>query len=172
MLPLVSKTRPTATGSSSMANCVIGCGTLSSKTRKFSFSRPETGRFSGSLTVTGTRIRVVSTRILARPGASCFEAGLGGGSILTWPASVPARHIFSPNTQHRMSNGPLDGIVHSGGGANPNGNMTSTQRRRERRDKRREEQSKANPENVGTYFEVHLDELVFVFSALISASLR
>src|ERR1035437_1820800 len=175
MLPLVSNTRQTATGSSSMAKCVIGCGTLSSKTRKFSFSRPETGRFSGSLTVTGTRIRVVSTRILARPGASCFGAGLGRGSILTWPASVPASHIANPTASpanRRMSNGPLDGIVHSGGGANPNGNMTSTQRRRERRDKRREEQSKANPENVGTYFEVHLDELVFVFSALISASLR
>jgi hypothetical protein len=79
MLPLVSKTSPTATGSSSMANCVIFCSTLSSKTRKFSLSSPETGRFNGSLTVTGTRIRVVSTRSVAGGGRSFFSGGFGRG---------------------------------------------------------------------------------------------
>ena len=48
MLPLMSKTRPTVTGSSSIEKWVMVCSTLSSKTLKCSFSSPVTGRFCGS----------------------------------------------------------------------------------------------------------------------------
>ena len=75
MLPLVSNTRPTATGSSSIANCVMVCSTRSSKTRKFSFSSPVTGRLSGSFTETGMSTRFVSTRRVAPVG---FFFGRGG----------------------------------------------------------------------------------------------
>src|ERR1039458_8209021 len=176
MLPLVSKTRQTETGSSSIANCVIGCGTLSSKTRKFSFSRPETGRLSGSLTVTGTRISVVSTRILGtRAGASCFGTGLGRCSILTCALSAHARPIANPAAapaNRRMFNGPLDGIVHSGGRENSDGKMCFPAETQRRRGKRRGEPGEAKPENADAYIGGRLVEPVFVFSALVSASLR
>ena len=85
MLPLTSKTRPTATGSSSMEKCVMACSILSSKTRKCSFSRPVTGRFSGSQTVTGTSTRLVSTRRLA-PGTRVY-------SRLAGPLAGPGLHL-------------------------------------------------------------------------------
>ena len=44
MLPLVSKTMPTESGASSLENCVTSCSTLSSKSLKFSLSRPVTKR--------------------------------------------------------------------------------------------------------------------------------
>src|SRR4051812_8815679 len=92
MLPLVSKTRPTATGSSSIANWVMACSTRSSKTRKCSFSRPVTGRLSWSLTETGIRTRLVSTRMSAR---DCSSFG-GGGRLRTvwaWPTAARAARM-------------------------------------------------------------------------------
>src|SRR5215470_14924538 len=91
MLPLVSKISPTATGSSSMANCTMGCSTLSSKRRKFSFSRPDTGRFILSLTLTGTSTSWVSTRRLGRDGSV-------GGDVLDRGGRGPcaSAHSTSP----------------------------------------------------------------------------
>ena len=68
MLPLQSKTIPMASGASSLENCTSFCSDLSSKTRKFSASRPVTNRFSGSVTVTGICTSVVSTRMFDRGG--------------------------------------------------------------------------------------------------------
>ena len=48
---------------------VIDCSTLSSMTRKCSRSSPVKGRFRGSVTVTGTITRVLSTRMFERAGA-------------------------------------------------------------------------------------------------------
>ena len=62
-----------------MANCVTVCSTLSSKTRKCSFSRPVTGRLRVSHTVTGTSTRLVSMRRLA--------AGLTAAARVPWRAS-------------------------------------------------------------------------------------
>jgi hypothetical protein len=89
---LVSNTSPTAIGSSSLANCEIVCSTLSSNNRKFSFSRPETGRSKGSFTLTGTSTKVVSTRNVERGAACSFGAGFGRGWISTCArnASVPS----------------------------------------------------------------------------------
>ena len=84
MLPLVSNTNPTLSGASSLENCRIFCSTLSSEILKFSFSRPVTKRFRGSVTVTGMSTMVVSVRILALgSGASAFSEGFARGSMFT-----------------------------------------------------------------------------------------
>ena len=77
---VLSNTSPTATGSSSMAKCVMVCSTLSSSTLKCSFSSPVTGRLKGSHTVTGTSTRLVSLRMLAcglRESATVPSLGRG-----------------------------------------------------------------------------------------------
>src|SRR4051794_26508456 len=63
MLPLVSKTRPIDIGASSLENSLIDCSTLSSNRRKWSFSRPVTNRFRGSVTVTLIKTSVLLIRI-------------------------------------------------------------------------------------------------------------
>ena len=47
------------------------------------FSRPETGRFNGSFTVTGISTRLAFTRISARRCSSIFGSGLGRGVMVT-----------------------------------------------------------------------------------------
>src|SRR5258706_11538179 len=69
MLPLVSKAIPTESGASSLENCTISCSTLSSKTLKFSLSSPVTNRLIGSVTATGIKTSVVSSRMSARRSA-------------------------------------------------------------------------------------------------------
>src|SRR6266403_1545683 len=83
MLPLVSKTKPIERGASSLAKWTIFCSPLSSKTLKFSFSRPVTKRFSGSVTVTLIRTTVVSTRMSLRGPLAAGAVGLALGSTVT-----------------------------------------------------------------------------------------
>src|SRR5437660_953392 len=61
ILPLKSKTTPIEMGTSSLEKCTTSCSALSSKTRKFSCSRPVTKRLKGSVTVTLTSTRSTST---------------------------------------------------------------------------------------------------------------
>ncbi len=79
MLPLVSKTRPTATGSSSIAKWVMFCSAWSSKILKCSGSRPVTGRLFGSVTETGMSTRLESTRRVAFGAGGSALAGFGRG---------------------------------------------------------------------------------------------
>src|SRR5215831_15212247 len=111
MLPLVSKISPTATGSSSMANCTMGCSTLSSKRRKFSFSRPDTGRFILSLTLTGTRTSWVSTRRLGRDGS------VGDGDVFDRGGSGPcaSAHSTSPAVM-AVQRAPIMEVLYRGRG--------------------------------------------------------
>jgi hypothetical protein len=67
---------------------------------KFSFSNPETGRFSASLTETGTRIRVVSTRILAPRRFLFRRSGLVAWFDLDLPGQRPASQIASTANRH------------------------------------------------------------------------
>ena len=81
MLPLMSNTSPTATGSSSIEKCVMVCSTRSSKSLKCSLSSPVTGRLVGSQTETGTSTRFVSMRRVARRSALAglpYGVGLRG----------------------------------------------------------------------------------------------
>src|SRR5579872_3055067 len=97
MLPLVSNTSPTATGSSSIEKLVIACSTLSSNTRKFSFSKPETGRLKVSFTATGTRTSVRSTRRSDRGKSSCAAGAVfERDGIDTWAQKTSGAHNPSP----------------------------------------------------------------------------
>src|ERR1039457_6540730 len=111
MLPLTSNTNPTATGSSSIANRVMTCSTLLSKTRKFSCSNPVTGRPSLSVTVTGTATRSVVIRrvgegsVSVRFVAAVFPRGEtscpynAGRTSKPTPATSPAiRFMLTPCT--------------------------------------------------------------------------
>src|SRR6185312_5987744 len=82
MLPLVSKMKPRAMGSSSFRNEVIVCSTLSSKIRKFSFSSPVMGWLNWSLTVAGTSTRLVSTLRFA-PGRERLPPAFGGRGVIS-----------------------------------------------------------------------------------------
>src|SRR6266576_3686107 len=83
MLPLVSKTQPMESGASSLAKWVTFCSTLSSNSRKFSFSNPVTKRLSGSVTVTLIKTTVVSTRMSVFGPFASGAVGLARGSIVT-----------------------------------------------------------------------------------------
>src|SRR5438093_130765 len=88
MLPLVSKTKPIESGASSLAKWTTFCSTLSSMSRKFSFSSPVTKRLSGSVTVTLIRTTVVSTRISVRGPLGPGAVGLARGSTETFGLSA------------------------------------------------------------------------------------
>ena len=74
MLSLVSNTRPMEAGASSAAKCVIVCCTLSSKSVKCSFSRPDTTRPLPSRTVTGIWTRSECTRMVVELGYASLDA--------------------------------------------------------------------------------------------------
>jgi hypothetical protein len=93
MLPLQSKTTPTESGASSLENCVISCGCLSSVSLKFSFSSPVTKRFMGSVTVTGISTSVLSTRMLERGRASASHPVWLRTSRLPVPSTADPRQI-------------------------------------------------------------------------------
>src|ERR1035441_2480716 len=63
MLPLQSRMSPTEIGASSLEKYRIGCATPPSYNVKFCLGRSTTGRFSASVTVTGTNTRSTSTRM-------------------------------------------------------------------------------------------------------------
>ena len=82
MLPLRSKTMPMVTGASSVEKVLMVCPMLLSKMAKFSFSRPVTRRFMGSVTVIGTRTRLTSMWMAEGrwPALAGFASpGTGGG---------------------------------------------------------------------------------------------
>src|ERR1035441_2648133 len=112
MLPLMSKTSPTATGSSSIEKCVMVCSTRSSSTRKCSFSSPVTGRFWGSHTETGTSTRLVSMRRLAE-GLDSAGGGpsFGRGSVFTCPRKAIGNRAANVAARVRIRREPdIDGL--------------------------------------------------------------
>src|SRR5205823_13732192 len=84
------------------AKCTIFCSPLSSKTLKFSFSRPVTKRFSGSVTVTLTRTTVVSTRISLRGPLAAGGVGFALESIAT--LGLSALQASDAIRKHRVNN--------------------------------------------------------------------
>src|SRR6266481_160918 len=102
MLPLVSKTKPIESGASSLAKCTTFCSPLSSKTLKFSFSRPVTKRFSGSVTVTLIRTTVVSTRMSLRGPLAAGGVGFALESIAT--LGLSALQASDAISRHRVKN--------------------------------------------------------------------
>src|SRR5262249_137522 len=104
--------RPTATGSSSIAKCLISCSTLSSKTLKCSFSRPVTGRLKGSQTVTGTSTKFRSTRKFAGGclGTPAFAPSFGRGVVCTSCARATSGKSNPSVNERRVADMPA-GIV-------------------------------------------------------------
>src|SRR5450759_1303216 len=112
MLPLMSKTSPTATGSSSIEKWVMVCSTRSSSTRKCSFSSPVTGRFWGSHTETGTSTRLVSMRRLAEGlDSGGGTPSFGRGSVFTCPRKASGNSAANAAARLRIRRArDIDGL--------------------------------------------------------------
>src|SRR5450759_254499 len=112
MLPLMSKTIPTATGSASIEKWVMVCSTWSSSTRKCSFSSPVTGRFWGSHTETGTSTRLVSMRRLDdRLDSAGGTPSFGRGSVFTCPKKASGNSAANAAAKARIRRArDIDGL--------------------------------------------------------------
>src|SRR5574341_1938932 len=99
MLPLMSKITPSETGASSLEKCLMFCGTLPSKTAKFSFSRPVTSRFMGSVMVTFTSTRSTSTWMGLVWVLSEGSPGTPGGGVVGFGRGVMWTSCSAPWAQ-------------------------------------------------------------------------
>src|SRR6185437_16384490 len=82
ILLLRSRITPMDTGASTQEKVRMFCRRLSSRTEKFSLSRPVTRRSIGSVTVIGMRTRLVSTRNWMPVRREAFEEiGIDGSAL-------------------------------------------------------------------------------------------
>ena len=84
---------------------------LENHEENFSFSRPETGRFSGSFTVTGTRMSVLLTRMFAAGRFSSLAAGFGRGVSVACPGSHSATAMPSAPIRKRLATRSIVGLA-------------------------------------------------------------